>query len=142
MREKQQKQAPSLSTWSENMLAEISDCRAMLDYWLDYLKNLAVAEDEVSPQQQQSMCECTRMILVAGETLHGHVKIFMTWSDQPAPDCAWSAELVDEAIDTLSRAATKAAGSPYSENIKQRLTYICSKRHEWSSHSSKEGKAC
>ena len=119
-------------TWAAQTLAEIRQTRKMLGFWLDELAHYVEGDgqtDEVK-RRDRKICERTRMVLVAGETLHNLTRIFMRWSEQGMPETAWDAETAARTDRLLEAAVREAQTSPYKDNCIERLDYV---RGMWSS---------
>ena len=121
----------SLREWCEETAAQIMDARRMLDHWLKELTYYVEGDGTTHPEREEIICECTRMVVVAGETLHNLTGIFVTWSKKPAPDSVWDPDLAARTDRLLGMAANKVRTSPYSDNCTERLGYVREKWQQW-----------
>ena len=122
---------PSFEEWVEGTLTELAQARQMVEHWLGELSHWLEWPDASldADHRDRALCERTRMVVVAGEVLHSLTRIFVRWSELPAPESAWDAELAARADSLLARAAVEARTDPHKTNCLNRLAYV---RGAWS----------
>ena len=115
-----------LNAWIRDTLVDLSETRHMAEFWLRELAHYVEGEGcAVEPgERRKAICERTRMVLVAGETLHNLTRIFVRWSGRPAPEAAWDLQLAALADGLLTSAATITADTEYGGNCAERLEYV------------------
>ena len=129
----------SLEEWWQATLEQLEDTRRMVEHWLveleHWLEQLNRRREGATASEldelEQGVCECTRMLIVGGETLHNYASIFVTWSGKPAPDAAWQPDLAARTDDLLERAADETQIAAYNGNCAQRLGYLRERWQEW-----------
>ena len=124
-------QRMSLAEWSREYLSQIAETRKHLEHWVQELKRAVEGTIADSVQRECSICECTRMVVMAGETLHNSVSIFVTLSGRPAPATGWDANLASRVDAAMARAAKETTTDPYSANSKERFEYVRGKWASW-----------
>ena len=126
-------QGADLDMWVRETLGELRETREMVEFWLKelayYLEGGGRACE--ATKRDKAMCERTRMVLVAGETLHNLTSVFVRWSEQPVPASAWDPDLAARADRLLAAAASETRTSPYRENCAERLEYVRSMWPRW-----------
>lgn len=126
-------QLTALEAWAAQTLVEIRQTRDMVSFWLDELAHYVEGDgqtDEVSLRDRK-ICERTRMVLVAGETLYNLTRIFVRWSEKPMPETAWDAEIAARTDGLLEGAVRETRTSPYKDNCIERLDYVRSMWPRW-----------
>ena len=115
---------PDLESWSADTLREIAKAREMLVHWVGELSHYAEGPGAGQPESEKALCECSRMVVVAGETLDNLTRIFTRWADCPVPEGAWDITTAAETDRLLELAARSVTSPPYATNCQIWLAYV------------------
>lgn len=96
----------SLREWKERVRTKICDNRSMLKHWLGELDLCVNGGREFESQEEldKILCECTRMVRVAGQTLHSNAEIYRIETKESHVEAEWDLELARRTDSLLQKA--------------------------------------
>ena len=127
----------TVEKWKEQVQQEIVDSRRMLEHWLHELDLYTNGSCVLGTQEDQdkAICERTRMVRVAGQTLHSNTEIYKAATKQARVEGEWDRELAEVADNLLQKAAevvvTNTTELPCKDNCRNRADYLRRCWTEW-----------
>ena len=124
----------SLPEWKERVKTNICDNRLMLEHWLHELDLCVNGGREFESQEEldKILCECTRMVRVAGQTLHSNAEIYRIETKEPHVEAEWDLELARRTDALLQKAkeivVTDTAELRCQSNCRERADFV---REQW-----------
>lgn len=122
-----------LKEWVDDGRREVDQARQMIEHWLDELQHFleGPGASRDTEARDRAFCEHTRMVVVAGETLHNLTQILVRWGEVEPPESAWDTELAQRTDSLLAQVAATARSSPYEHNCRERLAYVRQRWRAW-----------
>ena len=126
----------SLPEWKDRVKVNIGDDRSMLEHWLGELDLCVNGKRNLEGVElDKTTCECTRMVRVAGRTLHSNTELYKIETKELRVPGEWDLELAQKTDSLLQKAqemvVTDTEKLRCKMNCRERAEYVREQWREW-----------